>query len=128
MLNRRGRVAEACRRCAIAKGSDAAERRPRTAASVQASFLPRLTPEIPGAAIPACEPPSAIQRNSRLVSAALCQRSSGSFARQVFTTRSRAGGDIGWTVEIGAGSSFMIEEISDAWLVPEKAFLPVAIS
>ena len=44
------------------------------------------------------------------------------------TTRSSAGGDIGWTVEIGGGSSCMIAEISEAWLVPENALLPVAIS
>jgi hypothetical protein len=29
---------------------------------------------------------------------------------------------------MGAGSSFMMEEIKDAWLEPENAFLPVAIS
>jgi len=29
---------------------------------------------------------------------------------------------------MGAGSSFMIEEMSDAWLEPENAFLPAAIS
>jgi hypothetical protein len=42
--------------------------------------------------------------------------------------RSRAGGDERCTEEIAAGSSVMIEEINEAWLVPEKAFLPVAIS
>ncbi len=42
--------------------------------------------------------------------------------------RSSAGGVIGWTVAIGAGSSFMIDEISEAWLDPENAFRPVAIS
>ena len=44
------------------------------------------------------------------------------------TTRSIAGGVIGWTVEIGSGSFVMIEEISEAWLTPAKAFFPVAIS
>ncbi len=33
-----------------------------------------------------------------------------------------------WIAEIGAGSSFMIAEIKDAWLDPENAFFPVAIS
>jgi hypothetical protein len=63
-----------------------------------------------------------------LTSAALCHRSSGSFARQVLTTRSSAGGEIGRTAEIGAGSSFMIDEMSEAWVLPSKAFFPVAIS
>ena len=81
-----------------------------------------------GAAIPDCEPPSAIHFNSLPRSPAFCQRSSGSFARQRRTTRSSAGGVIGATAEMGAGSSFMIEEISDACVAPENAFLPVAIS
>jgi len=38
------------------------------------------------AGAPACEPASAIQRSSLATSAALCQRSSGSFARQRRTT------------------------------------------
>ena len=61
-------------------------------------------------------------------SRAVCQRSSGSLARQVRTTRSSAGGLIGESVEIAAGSSFMIDEMSDAWDEPENAFFPVAIS
>ena len=39
------------------------------------------------------------------------------------TTRSSAGGVIGWSVAIGAGSSFMIAEIREAWLAPENALL-----
>ena len=39
-----------------------------------------------------------------------------------------AGGVIGATSEIAAGSSRRIEPISEAWLEPVKAFLPVAIS
>lgn len=62
------------------------------------------------------------------MSCAVWKRSSGSFARQVRTTRSNAGGVIGWIVETGVGSSFMMFEINDAWLVPENAFRPVAIS
>ncbi len=41
------------------------------------------------------EGPSPIQPSSRLTSAALCQRSSGSLARHVWTIRSSAGGDMG---------------------------------
>lgn len=68
------------------------------------------------------EPPPAIQRSSSLTSFADCQRSSGSLARQFLTTRSSAGGDIGWIEEIGTGSLDMIAVMSDAWLVPENAF------
>jgi hypothetical protein len=46
----------------------------------------------------------------------------------VRTRRSKAGGVIGASIEIAAGSELMIEEISDAWLRPENAFFPVAIS
>ena len=42
------------------------------------------------------------------------------------TTRSSAGGIIGWIDEIGGGSVFMIEPISDAWLLPVNAFCPVS--
>jgi len=101
----------------------------KTAATSQLNRPPRAGRVGTEATVPAADrEPSAIQRSSFPTSPALCQRSSGSFARQVATTRSSAAGDIGWTCEIGAGSSFMIAEISDAWLVPEKAFLPVTIS
>jgi hypothetical protein len=43
----------------------------------------------------ACKPPSAIPFNSRHRSVAVCHRSSGSFARQVLTTRSSVGGVMG---------------------------------
>ena len=59
---------------------------------------------------------------------AVWNRSSGSFARHVFTTRSSAGGVIGAIVETGAGSSLRIAEIRAAWLFPSNAFRPVAIS
>ena len=42
--------------------------------------------------------------------------------------RSSAAGDVGCNAEIGAGSLDMIAVISDAWLAPANAFLPVAIS
>ena len=59
---------------------------------------------------------SPIHPSSRRMSAALCQRSSGSFARHVRTTRSRAAGVAGSAAEIGAGSSFRIAAMSEAWL------------
>ncbi len=86
------------------------------------------SPEIAADAPDLRAPPSPIHFSSLPRSAAVCQRSSGSFARLFLTTRSRAGGDIGETCEIGGGSSFMIDEISDACVPPENAFLPVAIS
>src|SRR5437899_182015 len=70
----------------------------------------------------------AIQLSSEEMSCALCQRSSGSLIKQFFTTRSSAGGVIGWTAEIGLGSSRKIAEIREAWLDPVNAFAPVAIS
>ena len=81
-----------------------------------------------GAGTPAADPTSAIHWSWSLASWAVWKRSSGSFARQVLTTRSSAGGIIGWSIAMGAGSSFMMAEIKDAWLEPENAFLPVAIS
>src|SRR5262244_2208202 len=97
-----------------------------TAAQAARSRLFRETTM--GAATPACEPAWAIQASSLLMSWALCQRSSGSLARQVRTIRSRAGGVIGASVDSGAGSADIIEEMSEAWLAPEKAFFPVTIS
>ena len=80
-----------------------------------------------GAAIPAAEP-SAIHLSSLPTSAALCQRSSGSLARHVFTTRSSAGGDIGCDREIGGGSRRHDRRDQRRLARPENAFLPVAIS
>src|SRR5215472_1941296 len=74
----------------------------------------------------ACAP--AIHFNSRAKSAAFCHRSSGSFARHELTTRSRAGGVIGRRDDIGGGSVSSIFAIRPAWLLPSKAFFPVAIS
>src|SRR5262249_41434693 len=109
-----------------ARGARSAPARsPITAQAARSRFLREART---GAATPACDPACAIQASSFLMSRALCQRSSGSFARQVFTTRSRAGGVIGASDERDAGSDDMIEEISDAWLAPEKAFFPVTIS
>jgi hypothetical protein len=49
-------------------------------------------------------------------------------ARHVLTTRSKAGGVMGAAAEIGGGSAERIDAIKDAWLLPAKAFCPVAIS
>src|SRR5580765_1894499 len=98
---------------------------PTAAQTARSRLLREITT---GAATPACDPACAIQVSSLLMSWALCHRSSGSLARQVFTTRSRAGGVIGATAESEGGSEDMIEEISEAWLAPANAFFPVAIS
>src|SRR5262245_22568899 len=72
--------------------------------------------------------PSAIHFSSSITSWAVCQRSSGSLARQFFTRRSNAGGESGCIEDIGCGSEDKIAAIKLAWLFPVKAFLPVAIS
>src|SRR5712692_6895736 len=76
----------------------------------------------------ACDPVSAIHFNSRQRSLVACHRSSGSFAKHLLTTRSSAGGVIGWREDMGGGSSFRIAPITLAWLLPSNALLPVAIS
>src|SRR5580704_12195758 len=76
----------------------------------------------------ACEPPSAIHFNSSQTSLAACQRFSGSLARHFFTTRSRAGGVMGWSDAIDGGSDSRILAITLAEVFPSNAFLPVAIS
>jgi hypothetical protein len=75
-----------------------------------------------------CEPPSATHFSSRHSSLAACHRSSGSLAMHVFTTRSSCGGVMGVREDIGGGSISKIFTIRLAWLLPSKAFLPVAIS
>ena len=72
--------------------------------------------------------PSAMPWSCSRTSCAVWSRSSGSLARQPRTTRSSPGGLIGDTCEIGAGSVAMIDEINEAWLFPENALRPVAIS
>jgi len=86
----------------------------------------RFVATIAGA--PAWEPASAIHRSSLITSCALCHRSSGSFARQFFSTRSIAGGVIGAMLETGRGSSRRMEEMSETRLPPVNAFFAVAIS
>ena len=68
--------------------------------------------------------PPAIHRSSRARSPALCQRSSGSLARQLVTTRSRRGGE---SLRDRRGSSR--ESTRSRWLAtPSNARLPVSIS
>src|SRR5207247_2882708 len=92
------------------------ERRQRRGSRQRPSRIFRLATT--GAGTPACEPPSATHFSSSITSWAVCQRSSGSLARQVLTTRSRAGGTIGWIEEIGGGCVPMIAAIHVAWLGP----------
>ena len=98
------------------------------AATAQASFSRFLRRATTGAGSPAWEPPSATHWSWSFASCAVWKRSSGSLARHVLTTRFSAGGIIGEISEIAGGSSRRIAPMSEAWLVPEKAFLPVAIS
>ncbi len=55
-------------------------------------------------------------------------RSSGSFIRQVRTTRSSSGGVMGWMVDIAGGSDARIDAITLACVLPENAALPRAAS
>src|SRR5712671_6967718 len=80
-----------------------------------------------GAVEPGCEPPSAIHFSSSHTSLAACHLFSGSFAKHFFTTRSSTG-RVGWREEMGGGSVSRIFAIKLAWLLPSKAFLPVAVS
>src|ERR1700674_5604996 len=57
---------------------------------------------------------SAIHFNCSLTSCAVCNRSSGSFARQLLTVASSASGDKGCTVEIAGGSAARIAAMVDA--------------
>src|SRR4030095_13736109 len=97
-------------------------------AAVQASRSRRRRREetTAGTTRPAADP-SAIHRSSLTTAPADCQRSSGSLARQVLTTRSNAGGVMGWIAEIGGGSAVLIEGISDARLAPGKDFFTRAL-
>ena len=76
-----------------------------------------------------CEAVSpAIHLSCRLMSPAECHRSSGSFAKQVSTTASSAGGVTACVVESVGARLCMIAAIRLAWLSPEKACFPVTIS
>ena len=62
------------------------------------------------------------------MSCADCSRSSGSFAKQLFTVPSSAGGNKGCTLEIGSGSAARIAAMVYAVVLPSNARLPVTIS
>ena len=99
-----------------------------TAASPHARCSRDLRRATTGAGAPICDPPSAIQRSCVATSCAVCQRWSGSFIRQMRTSRSSAGGVIGASDDSGAGLALMIEAIRLAWLRPSNALCPVTIS
>ena len=96
-----------------------------TAHAMRSRFFRFITT---GAGTPACEPASAIQRSCSTTSCADWKRSSGSFAMQVRTTRSSAGGVSGTRVAIGGGSLASTAAITLACVLPLKARLPVSIS
>ena len=68
------------------------------------------------------------QDDAALASSGVLTISSGSFARQVVTTRSSEAGASGCTAEIDGAADDMIALMTLAWLLPPKAFLPVTIS
>jgi hypothetical protein len=71
---------------------------------------------------------SATHRSSNARSLAVCQRRSGSFARQRLTMRSRAGGTVGTSDAIGAGSRSRIAPIKLTCDLLSNALRPVRIS
>src|SRR5262249_41891031 len=84
------------RKYAIAKGSAAISARTGIAvAAIQTSRSRFLPPPATGPPLLPWEPDQATHSNSRIGSRAVSHRSSGSFSRQVFPTRSSAGGVIG---------------------------------
>ena len=77
---------------------------------------------------PVFDLPSAMRRSSFQRSAADCQRSSGSFSRQVWMARSSAGGVRGCSLLTGFGCLYSIADATPKWLLPSKARPPVTIS
>src|ERR1700688_3059110 len=71
-----------------------------------------------GTGIPDWEPPSEIHFSSRHRSLAVCQRSSGSLAMHVFTTRSSCSGVIGCSEAMDGGSTSRILAITLAEVFP----------
>src|SRR5262249_13895923 len=125
---RRTGLGETSRRRPRSAAADARAARIATAATPHAIRSRRRDdPAATGAGASACDP-CAIHLSSLAMSCALCQRSSGSLARQPRTTRSSAGGVIGWIVERDGGSPVRIAAIRDAWLFPSNAFPPGALS
>src|SRR5882762_11881492 len=119
-----GRLLFACHQAA----PPATAKRKNVAANNQLARCHLLLPAGTRSGSPVCECPSAIQFNSLARSLALCQRSSGSFARHFLTTRASAGGVIGCKAAMGCGSEERMAAIKLARLFPANAGLPVAIS
>src|SRR5439155_13333317 len=90
------------------------------AAHIQANRSRLFRRIITEAGTPVCDPLSRIHFSSSWRSFALCQRSSGAFARHFFTTRSSADGIIGRSVEIGEGSRSRTAAITLAVVFPSK--------
>ena len=76
------------------------------------------------ARVVAPEPASAIHRNSAARSRAVCQRSSGSFARHRRISRSSAAGVCGCSDDSGSGSAATMAAMSDARLSPANGRRP----
>src|SRR5271165_1174911 len=96
-----------CRRLLLARHQAtpaASDTKKNVAASSQLARSHLLCPAVTRPASPACEPDSLIHFSSLARSLALCQRSSGSFARHFLTACSSAGGVIGFAALIGSGS------------------------
>src|SRR5262245_51022236 len=79
-------------------------------------------------ALGGCDPISPIHCSSDAKSCADCQRWSGSLARQILTTRARAGEIVGFNSEIRGGSTCMMAAIMLDWLRPSNALRLVSIS
>lgn len=94
----------ASRRNAVATPQDATG--PSTATSAHASRSRCHRRTAIGIGMPACGPPSATHCSCCFTSCAVWMRSSGSLARQAFTTRSRPGGVSGGAVAMDGGSAF----------------------
>ena len=73
-------------------------------------------------------PVGSIHCSSRLRSRIVCQRSSGSLARQVLTTRSSRRGMPGSISRRGAGASLRIAPMTLAWLSASNGRRPDTIS
>src|SRR5260370_11824941 len=106
----------------------AARIQPATAAISNVRFCRARRARIWAGAASWLEDASAIHFNCSFRSCTVWKRSSGSLAKQVFTTWASAGGDIGDTTEIGVGSDARIAATMLAWLFPANARLPVPIS
>ena len=77
---------------------------------------------------PTREPPFAIHWSSAMMSRAVCQRSSGSLARQRDTSRSRAGGVSGMSCSSGFGVVASTDAMTLDAVLPSNARCPVSSS